>query len=285
MTEFEEYFELAERQAWRATDLDWNSIDVENMSELDKQLILSTSIIENGFPYYADAWTRIPEIKDEWELWQFAIVWAGEEHRHSYVLKRLAQEIDVVGSPEYYEESRPASSNYYYDLASRGEFGRLQKERSASYNTIAGMLTYTTIQELLASKYYANIASNTKSAFLKDLWLRISKDEARHHAFFANALVRYCDRAKNREEYLDNIFHSIGHFALPHSIQTFESSIFDKVTTFTSRDHAHFKLRIARIMSFDKSLAKRLLKEYSGHREVYTRVKSLASAVKSMGLG
>ena len=283
MTEFEEYFALAERQSWRATDLAWDEIDVHNMSELDRQLVLAASIIENGFPYYADAWTRIPEIKDEWELWQFAIVWAGEEHRHSYVLKRLAQEIDVVGSSEYYEQSKPASSNHYYELASRGEFGRLQKERCECYNTIAGMLTYTTIQELLASKYYANIAQNTKSAFLKDVWLRISRDEARHHAFFAKALVRYCDRSKDREQYLDNIFHAIEHFVLPHSIQTFESSLFDKVTTFTARDHAHFKFRIARIMSFDASLAKRLLATYSGQRAVYNKVRSLASAASLLG--
>lgn len=145
MNEFEKYFEMSEQSGWRITDLNWNKIDYRNISEFDKQLILAVAIIEHGVPYYTEAWSRVSGISEEWELWQFVTLWAGEEHRHSFSLKKLADLLDINGDARYYDKA--AKGEYYYNQVAESNFARLHKEHCPTdcYSTIGGMVTYAAI--------------------------------------------------------------------------------------------------------------------------------------------
>ncbi len=68
MNEFEKYYEMSEKTGWRVNDLNWDKIDKQNISELDKQIILATAVIEHGVPHYTETWTKVKGIEKEWEL-------------------------------------------------------------------------------------------------------------------------------------------------------------------------------------------------------------------------
>lgn len=259
MNEFEKYYEMSEKSGWRITDLNWNKIDRKNISELDEQVILATSVIEHGVPHYSDAWTRVKGIRDEWELWQFATLWAGEEHRHSYGLKKLADILDITGKAEYYEKE--AKGEYYYNQIATTPFGKLQKEhcKTDCYSSIAGMLTYTMIQELATAKYYQAAIKQTKSKFLAELLNYIAKDELKHHAFYGHAIKRYYERAEDKEQYLEDVFNAVISFDMPHVIYNATFDFFDKVHIYSKYDSIEMKLRAGKFLSFNKSLLKRLM--------------------------
>jgi len=258
MNEFEKYYEMSEKTSWRITDLNWNKIDKENISEFDRQVVLATSVIEHGVPHYSDTWFRVKGIEKEWELWQFATLWAGEEHRHSYALKKLAEILDVRGSSEDYDI--PNERDYYYKQVAEGQFGKLHKESCPTdcYSTIGGMLTYTTIQELVTAKYYQSAYKKTKSKFLKQLLDYIAKDEFKHHAFYGAAIKRYYEKAENKEKYLEDVYNAVIHFSMPHSIYNAKFAFFDNKNMFSKLDHIEIKLRIGKLLAFSKALLKKL---------------------------
>lgn len=257
MNEFEKYYEMSEQTSWKITDLNWNKIDKENISDFDKQAVLATAIIEHGVPHYSDTWARVKGIEKEWELWQFATLWAGEEHRHSYSLKKLADLLDVKGDLRYYDKSE--KGDFYYNQIANNEFGKLHKEKCQCYSSIAGMLTYTTIQELVTAKYYQLVAKKTKSKFLKQLLDFIAKDELKHHAFYGKAIKRYYDKSDNKEQYIKDIVSAVKEFEMPHGIYDFKVDFFDKENVFGKFEMAEIKLRVGRLISFNKDIVKGLL--------------------------
>lgn len=256
--EFETYFEMSEKTGWRTTDLDWNKIDKANISELDKQAILATAVIEHGVPHYSNTWGKVKGLEEEWELWQFVTLWAGEEHRHSFALKKLADILDISGNAKHYDKE--AKGEHYYNQVAESNFSKLQKEscNTDCYSSIAGMLTYTSIQELVTAKFYQSAIKKTKSKFVSTLLSHIAKDELKHHAFYAAGIKRYYEKAKDKEAYLNDVFNAVNHFSMPHTIYDRKFDFFDNEVFFSKFDHLEVKLRMAKVLSFSKSLLARL---------------------------
>lgn len=258
MNEFEKYYEMSESTGWRVNDLNWNNIDKENISDFDKQVVLATAIIEHGVPHYTDTWARVKNLETEWELWQFVTLWAGEEHRHSFSLKKLADMLDIKADNKYYDN--PQKSDYYYNIIAESQFAAEHKSHCATdcYSTIGGMLAYTTIQELVTAKYYQNAAKKTKSRFLKELLTNIAKDEFKHHSFYGHAIKRYYDKAINKEQFLDDIYNATINFEMPHSIYNAGIDFFDKENLIGKLDLIEIKLRMGKLFAFSKTLLKKL---------------------------
>ena len=92
---YESYFELAEKNAWKVTELDWPALQRDRkaglISDFDRQALIATAVIEYGVPHYSEVWSLVEGLRDHWALWQFATLWTGEEHRHSYALGRAVR--------------------------------------------------------------------------------------------------------------------------------------------------------------------------------------------------
>jgi acyl-[acyl-carrier-protein] desaturase len=264
MNEFEKYFEMSEQSGWRTTDLDWKRIDFNNISEFDKQLILAVSIIEHGVPYYTEAWSRVAGISEEWELWQFVTLWASEEHRHSFSLKKLADILDITGDARYYDKA--AKGEFYYNQVAESDFARLHKEHCPTdcYSTLGGMITYAAIQELATAKFYQAAVKRTKSRFIKELLSLIAKDELKHYSYYSQAVKRYFEKSKNQQQYLDEVYHAVINFSMPHLIYPVKFGFFENEDVMSGFDYLEIKLRVAKFLSFNKGLVKRLAltKEY-----------------------
>ena len=258
MNEFEKYFEMSETSGWRINDLNWKKIDKENISEFDKQVILSTAIIEHGVPHYTDTWAKVKGIETEWELWQFVTLWAGEEHRHSYSLKKLSDILDTTGDSRYFAKSE--KGEYYFKIISETPFADMHKKHCSTdcYSSIGGMITYTAVQELVTAKYYQNAAKRTKSKFLKELLGYIAKDELKHHAFYGHAIKRYYEKAVDKEQYVEDVYNAVINFAMPHIIYDTGFDFFDKEDIMSNFDIIEIKLRMAKHFSFSKTLLKKL---------------------------
>jgi hypothetical protein len=217
-TEFERYFRTSEEIGWRATDLDWANIDLDNVSELDRQTALGTSVIEHGVPHYAALWQRVKGIEEDWNLWQFTVLWAGEEHRHSYCLKRFADALGIQSSREYYDMEKEGA--FFYEQVMRAPFADLTNASCASgcYSTVPGMLVYTILQELRTWRYYFGMARQTQSEFCRKLFTNIAKDEMRHHVFYSNAIASRYAECTDKKWFEAMAVEAFMRFKMPHEI-------------------------------------------------------------------
>src|SRR5262249_47215985 len=91
-----DYYQLTERISWRITDYDFDKIDVDNVSEDDREKVRETMLIENGIPHYTNLWGAIDGFGEEWELRQFNLIWSSEEFRHSESLRLVAERLGLT---------------------------------------------------------------------------------------------------------------------------------------------------------------------------------------------
>lgn len=262
---FEEYYELSEKTGWRTSDLDWDGLrrdqDSGLISEFDLQALLGTAVIEHGVPHYGEVWTLVEGLRHHWELWQFATLWTGEEHRHSYALKKTCDALGVTSRIEA-------------DLAqvTKFRFAEAQKAVCPSdcYRTVPGMLAYTVIQELATNKFYTIAQKRTKSPFMKRLFQLIGGDEMRHHVFYRDAMkeIYATTGAKDQEWYSDQVFKSASAFHMPHLVYGLQMDLFEHGDwSLGTLGKLAFKAQLARCFSFDTRLLKRLVTS-GAHSEI-----------------
>lgn len=255
---FEEYYELSEKTGWRTTDLDWDALrrdqDAGLVSEFDHQALLGTAVIEHGVPHYGEVWTLVQDLRKHWELWQFTTLWTGEEHRHSYVLKKTC---DALGITRRIED----------DLKKVTEFRFAETQKASCptdcYRTVPGMLAYTVIQELATNKFYTLAQKRAKSPFLKRLFQLIAGDEMRHHVFYRDMMHHlYQASGAQREEYSEQVFRAVRAFRMPHLVYALQMDFFeDGDWTIGTLGKIAFKAQLARCFSFDGHLLRRLITE------------------------
>lgn len=250
MHDFHEYFLLLERIGWRLTEFDFAAIDMENITDDDRQRARDTAITESGVPHYSAVWDGVEGISDQWELRQFATLWTAEEHRHSEGLRMLCEALGVDASSEF-EAVRTCDFVAKHNGACP----------SGCYNTVSGLLTYTTLQELVTWKFYQCWTKATKSTFIKGLVGKIAADEIRHHQWFANALQRYLPLAQDQTAYRQGIVDAIQAFHMPHNYYPVRFPFFDEtqISYFTEEDFQQLRDKITKVVSFDADLVMMLL--------------------------
>jgi hypothetical protein len=260
---YEQYYELSERHSWRATDLDFDELERDRqgglISEFDRKALLGTAVIEHGVPHYAEVWSLVNGLRDNWELWQFTTLWTGEEHRHSYVLKKTC---DLIGLEE------PLAADL--DKVTHFPFAATQKASCPAdcYRTVAGMLTYAMIQELATNKFYGLAAKKTKSPFLRDMFQRIAGDEMRHHVFFRDTLRELHATAADPAAVSEQVYQATRSFRMPHLVYDVQMDFFERGDwSLGTLGKIAFKAQLARCFSFDAHLLARLLRESSSEVE------------------
>jgi hypothetical protein len=248
---YEEYYELTEKTGWRITDFDWDQLVADAkaglLSDFDRQALLATAVIEHGVPHYGEVWTRVTGLTKDWELWQFTTLWTGEEHRHSYALKKAC---GILGIVDQIATDLEAVSMF--------PFAAEQKKSCPTdcYSTVPGMLTYAMIQELVTNKFYTYAAKQATSPTLKNLIMAIAQDEMRHHVFFREALAERYATSTDKEAFSDQCFHAAQAFKMPHVIYGLQHAFFED-GPWSAVDEVMPQL--ARAFSFDMQLLGRLI--------------------------
>jgi hypothetical protein len=207
-------------------------------------------------PHYAEVWALVEGLRAHWQLWQFTTLWTGEEHRHSFVLKKATEVLGV-------DDAIAA------DLAKvcAFPFARTQKASCPSdcYRTVPGMLTYTVIQELATNKFYSLAAKKTRSPFLKRMFQLIGGDEMRHHVFYRDALKELHGVADDPAAYSEQVYRATLSFRMPHLIYDVQGAFFeDGDWSIGALGKLTFKAQLARCFSFDARLLARLASGNAG---------------------
>jgi hypothetical protein len=247
---YEEYYELTEKTGWRITDFDWDQLAADAkaglLSDFDRQALLATAVIEHGVPHYGEVWTRVSGLTKDWELWQFTTLWTGEEHRHSYALKKACH---LLGIADAIAGDLTAVSMF--------PFAEEQKKSCPDdcYSTIPGMLSYAMIQELVTNKFYTHAAKQATSQTLKDLVMAIAQDEMRHHVFFREALKERYDASSEKAWFSDQCFQAAQAFKMPHLIYQLQMPFFEGGSWSALEE---VMPQLARAFSFDMGLLARL---------------------------
>ena len=248
---YEAYYELSEKTGWRVGDIDWNELAAEAeaglVGEFDRAALLGTAVIEHGVPHYADVWSRVRGLADDWELWQFTTLWTGEEHRHSYALKKAC---DVLGMTAAIEGEIAAVSHF--------PFAAEQKKSCPDdcYSTVPGMLAYALIQELATNRFYTVAAKRATSPTLKKLFSAIGGDEMRHHVFFRDTLRDRYEQSADKAWFSDQVFRAAQSFKMPHLIYHLQEAFFEGGDWDIGME---MKIQLARCFSFDPQLIMRLV--------------------------
>lgn len=252
--DYEAYYELAEKNSWRVTELDWSGLkrDVKAglVSDFDKQALIATAVIEYGVPHYGEVWTLVEGLRNYWALWQFTGLWTGEEHRHSYALGRAVKELGLQDAQRDFEQ------------VTRFRFAETQKQSCPTdcYRTVPGMLAYTVIQELATQKFYVLAAKRTRSPFLRELLNLIGADEIRHHVFYRDALIYYYKEAKDKAWWSEQVYKAVRSFKMPHLIYDLQTEFFEKGDwSIGTLGKLAFKAQLVRCFSFDTSIITRLM--------------------------
>lgn len=255
---YDEYYELTEKTGWRITDLDWDQLgrdgEAGSVSDFDRAALQGTAVIEYGVPHYSEVWSRVHDLRHDWELWQFTTLWTGEEHRHSYSLSKACRVLGI--------ESNIATD---LDAVSRFEFAAAQKQSCPDdcYSTVPGMLAYALIQELATNRFYTYAAKQATSAPLKELLTLIAGDEMRHHVFFRDALRERWEASTDRAWFSDQIFRAARAFKMPHLIYKLQEPFFEGGDWVVSDTLLPL---LARCFSFDMELLGRLASVTGGAR-------------------
>jgi hypothetical protein len=252
---YEDYYELSEKHGWRATDLDWDALKREQdaglVSDFDRKALEGTTVIEHGVPHYGEVWTMVEHLRRNWELWQFTTLWTGEEHRHSFVLKKAC---DTLGFTDHIAD----------DLAKVKDFPFAATQKASCptdcYRSVPGMLAYTVIQELATNKFYGLASKETKSPFMKRMFQLIAGDEMRHHVFYREALSELHKTSAEKEWYSDQVYSATRNFKMPHLIYDVQMGFFENGQwSIGTLGKVAFKAQLARCFAFDARLLARLL--------------------------
>jgi hypothetical protein len=251
---YEQYFELAERHGWRVTDLDWSQLEQESaaglLSNLDHAALLGTAVIEHGVPHYSEVWGLVENLRDHWELWQFTTLWTGEEHRHSYALKKACQ---VLGIGAELATDLEAVTEFRFAEAQK------QSCQDDCYKSVPGMLAYAIIQELATNHFYLTVAKRSRSPFVKALFTLIAGDEMRHHVFYREALRAEFANSRDPEWFSDQVYRATKAFKMPHLIYQLQVPFFEGGDWAIGVD---LRSQLARCFSFDPTLLGRLMSDY-----------------------
>ena len=251
---YEEYFELSEKTGWRVTDLDWDALDADDkaglISDFDREVLLGSAVIEHGVPHYADVWGMVDKLHQDWELWQFTTLWTGEEHRHSYALKKACDRLGIGNA-------------IAGDLTVVREMAFAQRQKDTCptncYSTIPGMLAYAVIQELATARFYHYAAKRTESPFLKKLLNLIGTDEMRHHVYYRNSLKACYELSPDKAWYVDRVFESTQSFKMPHLIYHLREEFFERADWTSAGE---ILPQLAKCFAFDMTLLARLAAVY-----------------------
>jgi acyl-[acyl-carrier-protein] desaturase len=214
------------------TDIDYAAADGDRLTDGQRSAVQFVSMIEDHLPGYFALYRRHFPVDDTTdrqtyvhnrELYHFTVRWADEEDSHALALSRYQVAAGLSGADELRDT-----------LAEEG-----RKEFTLPYRQAVQFFTYPLVQEKATQIYYQHLRAVVGDPVLAGLLGRLSRDEARHYAFFADVLTRYLRR--HGDAVVEPIREVVADFRMPLAD--------------TMRGYWRWALRIADTASYDHTEA------------------------------
>lgn len=182
----EHYFLSADARPWnRFTSFAWDKIEPGKLSEGQRSAVSFITYIEDHLPGYFAAYHDVFPLREDVELeefvhnrevYHFGVRWAHEEDAHAQVLQTYQLKAGLA-EPERLRRELAAEG--------RKEFTLLKQLQPVQF------FTYTLVQEKATQIYYQKLAQVIEEPILKQILQTLTRDEARHFAFFARLMEAY----------------------------------------------------------------------------------------------
>ncbi|MCZ7432067.1 acyl-ACP desaturase [Streptomyces sp. WMMC1477] len=185
---------------------DWAQADAGRLTEGERSAVQFITIIEDHLPGYFALYEQNFPVDDSVdretyihnrELYHFTVRWAQEEDTHARALAR------------YQLSAGLAERDALWD--SLAEEGR--KQFQLPHDEAVQFFTYPLVQEKATQIYYQHLRQAVGDPLLKEILVRLSKDEARHFSFFADMVRLYLERYG--DAVVDPIREVIAEFRMP----------------------------------------------------------------------
>ncbi|MGQ0842006.1 acyl-ACP desaturase [Actinokineospora sp.] len=185
---------------------DWAQADAERLTDGERSAVRFITIIEDHLPGYfavyeknfpVDGSVDLDTFAHNRELYHFTIRWAQEEDTHARTLERYQVEAGLAD-----REALRMS------LAKEG-----QQRFDLPYTAAVQFFAYPLVQEKATQIYYQHLRQVVGDPLLRDILVRLSKDEARHFSFFADMVRLYLERYG--DAVVDPIREVIADFRMP----------------------------------------------------------------------
>lgn len=171
----------------RFTGFDWAAVRGELLTEEQVAALKTAMLVEDHIPGYSSAYHRMfaldPGLPSEdlafrRQMLHFVFRWSFDEDRHAHVLENYLR----------------ASGRVDESALEREMLAAVVKPYIAPHLDPMQMAVYTVIQEKATQVFYSCLGEAVSEPILKDLMRRLSEEEARHCAFFADLLRLYLAR-------------------------------------------------------------------------------------------
>lgn len=178
----------ADERSWTLSDLDWDSVRPETLTETDRSAVRFITYIEDHIPGYIthfleafplqEAGMELERFGFNREYFRFLVAWTHDEERHASALAKYQVATEMATRQQLLE-----------NLAEEG-----RKKFALPYDHPVQSFAYTLVQEKATQLFYQRFRETVTEPFLKDLLGRLARDEARHFAFYSNLVGAYVAR-------------------------------------------------------------------------------------------
>ncbi|MEV6431679.1 acyl-ACP desaturase [Nocardia sp. NPDC051463] len=173
---------------WSLRDLDWEEVRPDRLTDADRSVVRFITYIEDHLPGYMNWLLRtfpidgadlsIPIVAVHREYFRFFVAWSYDEERHAAALTRY-QEAAGINTAEALRLELAEEGRKHFDLP---------------YPEPLEAFAYTMLQEKATQLFYLRFRDVVTEPVLRDLLLRMARDEARHFALYAHLVETYLRR-------------------------------------------------------------------------------------------
>ncbi|HET6612759.1 MAG TPA: hypothetical protein VFG83_12255 [Kofleriaceae bacterium] len=177
-------------------DLDWDLCRKAGVTSDEIQCISYFADVESQTVFYMRELLATPVALTDPDMVTFATMWNYEEMFHSRALERLLAECGhALPSSRQTDVRQGAGIAGKLEVLFQTWMGRLWPDHFAAL-----YVTWGASQELLTSSAYDEMARRTANPVLRELCMRIGKQERRHFAwYFGSAKKRLADSRSARK--------------------------------------------------------------------------------------
>ena len=165
----------------RFEDLDWDAARKAGLTPQEIDSLAYFADIESQTVYYFLEVAKLQVARDP-ELLTFLTMWNYEEYFHSYALTRLLTECGVAVESATDRALKIRAGARF--KARFEDFGQTMIAKLMPRTFVALWMFWGSLQELLTTQAYEELAKNTGNPVLAELCRRIAKQERRHFAYY-----------------------------------------------------------------------------------------------------